>query len=96
MEATTGDINAEKLYNKLQKVIGVVNIHDIHIWCISIGRPIISLHILSNSSQKTLEQATLICQIYGIHHWTIQIEDNTQIKRLSYLKCTHEDDNDIH
>ena len=96
MEAAPGDINAEKLYNELQKVIGVVNIHDIHIWCISIGRPSISLHILSNSPQKTLEQATLICQKYGIHHCTIQVEDNTQIKRLSYLKCTHVDDNDIH
>ena len=96
MEAAPGDINAEKLYAELQKVIGVVNIHDIHIWCISIGRPSISLHILSNSPQKTLEQATLICQKYGIHHCTIQVEDNTQIKRLSYLKCTHVDDNDIH
>ena len=87
---------AEKLYCELQKVIGVINIHDIHIWCISIGRPSISLHILSNSPQKTLEQATLVCQKFGIHHCSIQVEDNTQIKRLSYVHCNHQSDNDIH
>ena len=96
MEAAPNDINAQKLYFELQKVIGVVNIHDIHLWCISIGRPSISLHILSDSPQKTLEQATLVCQKYGIHHCTIQVEDNTQIRRLSYMKCTHENDNEIH
>ena len=96
MEAAPNDINTEKLYCELQKVIGVINIHDIHIWCISIGRPSISLHILSNSPQKTLEQATLVCQKFGIHHCSIQVEDNTQIKRLSYVHCNHQSDNDIH
>ena len=96
MEAAPNDINVQKLYLELQKVIGVINIHDIHLWCISIGRPSISLHILSDNPQKTLEQATLVCQKYGIHHCTIQVEDNTQIRRLSYMKCTHENDNDIH
>ena len=52
--------------------------------------------MLSDSPQKSLEQATLVCKKYGIHHITIQVEDNTQIKRLSYIKCTHEGDNDIH
>ena len=63
---------------------------------ISIGRASISLHMLSDSPQKSLEQATLVCKKYGIHHITIQVEDNTQIKRLSNIKCTHEGDNDIH
>ena len=93
---TNDDINAEKLYNELLKVVGVVNVHDIHIWCVSIGRPCISLHIFSDSPQKSLEQATLLCKKYGIYHTTIQVEDNTQIKRISYIKCTHYDDNDIH
>ena len=96
MEAAPDNINAPQLYEDLKKVIGVVNIHDIHIWCISVGRPSISLHILSDLPQKSLEQATLVCKKYGIHHITIQVEDNTQIKRLSYIKCTHEGDNDIH
>lgn len=96
MEAAPADINAKALYADLQNVEGVVNVHDIHIWCISIGRPSISLHILSNKPQKSLEQATVVCKGYGIYHATIQVEDNTQISRISYIKCTHEDDNEIH
>ena len=96
MEAAPDNINAPRLYEDLQKVIGVVNVHDIHIWCISIGRPSISLHILSDSPQKSLEQATIVYKKYGIQHITIQVEDNTQIKGLSYIKCTHEGEYDIH
>ena len=96
MEAAPKNIDIKSLYYDLQKVIGVVNVHDIHIWNISIGRPSISLHILSDLPQKTLEQATLLCKKYGIHHCTIQVEDNTQIKRLSFIACDHEHENDIH
>lgn len=45
MEAAPENIDAIKLYEELQSVVGVVNVHDIHLWCISIGRPSISLHI---------------------------------------------------
>ena len=96
MEAAPKNIDIKRLYYELQKVVGVVNVHDIHIWNISIGRPSISLHILSDLPQKTLEQATLLCKKYGIHHCTIQVEDNTQIKRLSFIACDHEHENDIH
>ena len=96
MEAAPENIDAPKLYEELKKVVGVINVHDIHIWCISVGRPSISLHMLSDTPQKSLEQATLICKKYGINHITIQVEDNTQIKRLSYIRCTHEGDNHIH
>lgn len=96
MEAAPEEINMDGLYRDLNGVVGVVNVHDIHIWCISVGRPSISLHMLSNSPQKSLEQATVVCKKYGIKHITIQVEDNTQIKRLSYMPCTHVNDNDIH
>lgn len=96
MEAAPEEIDADGLFRELNAVVGVVNVHDIHIWCISVGRPSISLHMLSNSPQKSLEQATVVCKKYGIRHITIQVEDNTQIKRVSYMPCTHANDNDIH
>lgn len=94
MEAAPKDIKIKDLYNELLNVYGVLNIHDIHIWSLSIGRPCISLHILSNSPQKSLEEATKVCKKYGIRHCTIQVEDNSQGRRLSFEKCDPE--NDIH
>jgi zinc transporter 2 len=96
MEAAPKDLKIKDLYNDLLNINGVLNIHDIHIWSISIGRPCLSLHILSENPQKTLEEATRICKSYGIRHCTIQVEDNSQGRRLSFVKCDHENDNNIH
>ncbi len=97
MEATPSEVDIVKLTNDLKtKVVGVENVHDIHVWNISVGKPSISLHILSNLPQKSLEQATNLCKKYGIYHTTIQVEDNTQRRRPSFVHCTHGADNTIH
>jgi Co/Zn/Cd efflux system component len=98
MEAAPRDINTKNLYNDLKNVYGVVNVHDVHLWSLSIGRPCISLHILSDYPQKSLEGATKVCKNYGISHCTIQVEDNTnaQRRRLSYVGCEQEKENNIH
>jgi len=96
MEATPREIDINSLTKEMSQCSGVINIHDIHVWCIRIGKPSISLHILSDTPQKTLEEATNICKKYGIHHTTIQVEDNTQRRRPSFINCTHQIDNTIH
>jgi len=96
MEASPKEIDIKALTDELVKVVGVVDIHDVHLWCISVGKPSISLHILSKSPQKTLEQATTICKKFGIYHITIQVEDFTQRRRPSFVHCNHTLDNAIH
>ncbi len=96
MEAAPMDIKIKNLYNELMEVNGVINVHDIHLWSLSIGRPCITLHILSSYPQKSLEGATKVCKKYGINHCTIQVEDNTQERRVSFVKCDLEYDNNIH
>ena len=96
MEGAPRDINIKSLYNELKAVNGVINIHDVHLWSLSIGRPCLTMHILSNNPQKSLEGATKICKKYGINHCTIQVEDNNGERRLSFEKCDVNHDNDIH
>jgi len=96
MEASPKEIDIKALTEELVKVVGVVDIHDVHIWCISVGKPSISLHILSRSPQKTLEQATIVCKKFGVYHITIQVEDFTQRRRPSFIQCNHTLDNAIH
>lgn len=96
MEATPKDIDVFKLAEEISNIPGVINIHDVHIWCISVGKPSISMHILSDNPQKSLEISTKICKKYGIHHTTIQVEDNNQRRRESFVHCTHNYDNTIH
>jgi cation diffusion facilitator family transporter len=96
MEAAPREIDIKTLYSELKEVPGVINMHDIHLWSLSIGRPCISFHILSNSPQKSLEGATKICKKYGITHSTIQVENNNEARRLSFIKCDLSEGNDIH
>ena len=96
MEAAPKSINTKSLYNELKEVSGVINVHDIHLWSLSIGRPCITMHILSNKPQKSLEGATKICKKYGISHCTIQVENMNEGRRLSFVKCDLDQDNDIH
>jgi zinc transporter 2 len=96
MEASPSEIKVDQLTKEISQCTGVVNIHDVHIWCISVGKPSISLHILSDSPQKSLEMATKVCKKFGIYHITIQVEDNSQRRRPSFINCTHAFDNTIH
>jgi zinc transporter 2 len=96
MEASPTNIDSYSLIKEITKINGVINVHDVHVWCISIGKPSISLHMLSNTPQKSLEEATNLCKKYSIFHSTIQVEDNADRKRESFIQCTHTYDNIIH
>ena len=89
LESTPRDLDIESLYNDLSSIEGVISVHDIHLWNISIGRPSIALHIICNSPKDILKKATQTCQNYGIKHCTIQTETQE-------CNCKHEEENDIH
>ena len=89
LESTPRDLDIEALYADLSSIEGVISVHDIHLWNISIGRPSIALHIICENPRDTLKKATQTCQEYGIKHCTIQTETKEN-------NCQHEEDNDIH
>ena len=96
MEGAPKDIQVKNLLNDLMEVNGVLNVHDIHLWSLSIGRPCISMHILSDIPQKSLEGATKVCKKYGINHCTIQVEDSSTGMRLNRLDCNNAIKNSTH
>ena len=89
LESTPRDLDIEALYNELGAIEGVISVHDIHLWNISIGRPSIALHIICENPKDTLKIATQTCKNYGIKHCTIQTETKE-------CNCKHEEENDIH
>ena len=89
LESTPRDLDIESLYNDLNSIEGVISVHDIHLWNISIGRPSIALHIICENPNLQLKIATQTCKNYGIKHCTIQTETRE-------CNCKHEEENDIH
>jgi zinc transporter 2 len=89
LESTPRDLDIESLYNELCSINGVISVHDIHTWNISIGRPSIALHINCYNPKEILKIATQTCKKYGIKHCTIQTE-------TELYNCKHDEENDIH
>jgi cobalt-zinc-cadmium efflux system protein len=80
LEATPRDINMPTLVQDMKNVVGVSDIHDLHVWSISSGICALSCHVLiddlppsqSTSILQMLE--TMLSKKYQIEHTTIQFE----------------------
>ena len=89
MEGSPVDIDIEELEKDLKEIKGVKEIHDLHVWSLSMGKISLSCHICCDDPQKTLKKAKkMIAKKYKIDHITIQVEDNNQNK----ISCK----NDLH
>ncbi len=77
LEFAPKNIDIEEIENKIRQVEGVIDVHDLHIWSITSGNDILTVHIVTDSissSQTILKSVHEIALEYGIHHTTVQIE----------------------
>ncbi|RCI06497.1 hypothetical protein CU098_010572 [Rhizopus stolonifer] len=80
MEGAPGHIQPESVENSLLKIPGVTAVHDLHIWTLSPGKSSLTAHITVSHEKKKYYDDILahsqqvICDTYGIHHSTLQIE----------------------
>ena len=80
------DVGVHQVKNELKHVIGVKDVHDLHIWSISSGIFSLSVHLVI----ENLNQGTTILRItkdmlkekFGIEHTTIQIEEICEDKLI--------------
>lgn len=78
MEGKPNHIDMVKVKEKLIRIRGVKNIHDLHIWAITSDFPALSCHLVvtDGSDRDTiLKQASdLLNKSFSIQHTTIQLE----------------------
>lgn len=75
MEGSPLEFDMANLEKDLIKIKGVVEIHDLHVWSLSIGKLSLSCHLTSTHPQISLKKAMkLIKEKYKITHSTIQVE----------------------
>ncbi len=90
MEGSPIDIDIEQLEKDLNEISGVKEIHDLHVWSLSMGKMSLSCHICCDNPQKTLKKAKkMIQKKYKIDHITIQVEDNNNKNQLSCKNDLH-------
>jgi zinc transporter 2 len=82
------DIDIDELTDDLLKINGVIEIHDVHIWSLSMGKISFSCHIISETPQITLKKARkMLSKKYMIQHATIQVEAHQDRKDSA---CEHD------
>jgi len=82
MEAVPSDIKVSEVREDLlDRIPGVSEVHDLHIWSITLGKPALSVHLTISpevDSEVVLQMANKILdEEYSIKHTTIQIEKPT-------------------
>ncbi|CAF2284426.1 unnamed protein product [Brassica napus] len=78
MERAPRDIDIDKLERGLKRINGVKVVHDLHVWEITVGRIVLSCHVLPEPGASSLEiinDVRNFCRkTCGIHHVTVQVE----------------------
>jgi len=78
MQHSPASIPLDRLEADLEALPGVVDSHDLHVWTLTSGMEVASVHLLVSDDadlHDCLDQATaLLKSNYGIEHATVQIE----------------------
>ena len=49
MEGVPIETDIERLEADLRNIAGVIEVHDLHVWSLSVGKPALSCHITSSN-----------------------------------------------
>ncbi|MDQ3671637.1 MAG: cation diffusion facilitator family transporter, partial [Actinomycetota bacterium] len=78
LEAAPSGIDTRAVGERLAGALGVVEVHDLHIWTITSGFPALSAHVLVGRGEdchaRRLELARLLHDEFGIEHTTLQVD----------------------
>lgn len=82
LEATPKDVDLEQLRAHILGVDGVVDVHDLHVWTITSGMPVMSAHVVVDDTVADMDEAhSVLDRLNGclsshfdVEHSTFQIE----------------------
>lgn len=78
MEGSPKNVDTEKVNNSLSALPGVIEVHDLHVWCITSEFTALSCHVVVENEVDRdailLQLTAFLEEEYDIHHATIQVE----------------------
>lgn len=78
MEGAPKGVDIEAVEKTIRKVPGVASVHDLHVWAISDGFPIVTVHVVLDGRAHGTDVAAAVAshvrETYGIEHVTAQPE----------------------
>ncbi|MES1910607.1 MAG: hypothetical protein MHM6MM_003178 [Cercozoa sp. M6MM] len=78
MQMAPADASRDSVTEALLSTPGVKQVHDVHVWSVSLGKPVISAHIVISSAPDfdaiRQEAAEMLARRFGLRHSTLQVE----------------------
>ncbi|XP_063694585.1 proton-coupled zinc antiporter SLC30A2-like isoform X2 [Bolinopsis microptera] len=91
MEGVPNNINYKMMEDDLKELSGVVAIHNLHVWSLTLDKSALAVHLAidpNTSTQELLKEANrLLKKKYRISHCTIQIEFYQRAIMENCKKC---------
>lgn len=88
MEATPRGLDVQEIAKALEKIEGVQEVHDLHLWTVSSGRIALSVHLVGAEEHSLLQKSRdLLMNQFKIEHTTIQVEPPDEFHRSSCYDC---------
>jgi len=91
LDSAPSGLDAGEVLGTLQRIPGIQDVHDLHLWSVKLGLPMLTCHALIREADIPRMDAVLrearsqVAQRYGIRHITIQTE--TQCCHTGALHC---------
>jgi len=90
MEGSPTEIDIEHVEKTLRSVPGVRDFHDLHVWSISDGFPVLTVHVVLEKGHHGIEVVEAVSrrlrEVHGLHHCTIQPEPSEPSERLFKIR----------
>ena len=91
MEGTPKNVELDDIINTIERIPGIMSIHDLHVWSITSGQNALSCHAVVDGDLTIYETQTLLQSIEheldhkGIGHVTIQMENENHLHDNSLM-----------
>jgi len=74
-QASPSSVDIGALEADLRALPGVVDVHDLHVWTLTTGMDVATVHITSDGSGSVmLARGKEVLSAYGLDHATVQVE----------------------
>ena len=93
LEGTPKDVDLEELRAHITGMDGVADVHDLHVWTITSGMPVMSAHVVVDESVTDMGQAEAVldrlrgclAEHFDVEHSTFQIEPAGHVDKEQHL-----------
>jgi len=93
LESTPKDVDLEELRAHMKDMDGVQDVHDLHVWTITSGMPVMSAHVVVEDSVTHMGQAEVVldrlrsclAEHFDVEHSTFQIEPAGHVDKEQHL-----------